>query len=239
MKKTIGSLIVFALALGTLGTVAISNALAEAQVYSIDQLPAAVRTAIEQHAGQQPIAKIKRETEEGVVVYEIEQQVNGQEVEFQVSASGEYLGPEAEDADDDDDGEGAAEDQAEQAVTWDQLPKSVQDGLTAVLGATVPEKLTREVEDGFTTYEAEFETNGTEYSVKLSDTGDTLETEEKIATSSLPDGVVQRLAQIGPNAEVHEVQQVTVTFYEVELKSKGRTHEIRMLANGQRLDDED
>ena len=236
MRKSKGLVIALVLALGAIGTAGISVVLAEdEEVVSLDQVPAAVRATIEQHAGQQPIAKIERETENGAVVYEVEQRVNGQEVEFQVSASGEYLGPEAEEADDDE----GEEDDAEENVAWDELPKAVQDGLATALGGATPEDLTRELEHGLVTYEAEYEANGAEYSVKVSDNGNILESEEKIPASALPTAVVDRLAHIAPNAEIKEVELVTVTFYEIELKSKGKTREMRMFANGQRLDDDD
>jgi len=237
MKERKGLVIALVLALGAIGTAGISVVLAEdEEVVSLDQVPAAVRTTIEQHAGQHPIAKIERETENGAVVYEVEQRVNGQEVEFQVSASGEYLGPEAEEADDDDDGE---EDDAEENVAWDELPKAVQDGLATALGGATPEDLARELEHGLVTYEAEYEANGAEYAVKVSDNGNILESEERISAAELPAAVVDRLAHIAPNAEINEVELVTVTFYEIELKSKGKTREMRMFANGQRLDDDD
>ncbi len=69
---------------------------------SIDEVPAAVRPTIEQYAAQGRITEIERETEDGKVVYEIELDVDGKEVEFQVSAAGDYLGQEDDDDADDD-----------------------------------------------------------------------------------------------------------------------------------------
>ncbi|MCC6695938.1 MAG: PepSY-like domain-containing protein [Candidatus Hydrogenedentes bacterium] len=242
MRITYGLIAALALAAGMMGVLGLSAVFAEEEEeVSLDQVPATVRATIEQHAGQNPIAKIERESEGGQVVYEVEQEVDGKEVEFQVSATGEYLGPEAEEADDDEgeDDENEAEEESEQAVPWDQLPKPVQDGLRAILGTVVPEKVTREDEEGLTEYEAEFTENGTEHSITISENGDVLESEEEIAPSALPAAVVEQLASIAPNAEIKEAELVTVTFYEVELKAHGKTRELRILANGQRLDDDD
>ena len=243
MRITTGVVAALALAVGTMGVLGLSAVFAEEEeVVSLDQVPAAVRATIEQHAGQNPIAKIERESEDGQVVYEVEQEVDGKEVEFQVSASGEYLGPEAEEADDEDEGkddENEAEEESEQTVPWDQLPKPVQDGLRAALGTIVPEEVTREEEEGLTEYEAEYTENGNEHSVSISESGDILESEVEIAASALPAAVIEQLALIAPNAEIKEAELVTVTFYEIELKAHGKTREVRILANGQRLDDDD
>jgi uncharacterized membrane protein YkoI len=229
------SLALTVLVIGAVGTAGISAVLAQEEEVSLDQVPAAVRTTIEEHAGDHAIVEIEREMENGEVVYEVEQMVNGQEVEFLVSASGEYLGVEAEEGDDDN----GEEDEAEVEVAWDQIPKAVQDGLAAVLGGAAPDELTRELEGGVTVYEAEYELNGSEYSVEVSENGDVLESEVEIAPSSLPSAILERLAQSAPDAEIEEVELVTVSFYEVELTSQGKTHEVKMLANGQRLDDDD
>jgi len=102
MRKLHWAVGALAIAAVCITIVGISVVVADEEV-SIEKMPAAVRATIEKHAGQGEIVEIERETEDGQVVYEAEVIVNGEEVEFQVSATGEYLGVEADDDDDDDD----------------------------------------------------------------------------------------------------------------------------------------
>ena len=252
----VGALVLVVLGIGIVGITAV---LADEEV-SLEQVPAAVRAAIEKHAGQGEIVKIERETEDGRVVYEAEVIVNGKEVEFQVSATGEYLGAEAEDEDkdkdededgdedgdededdddEDDDHEGKGAEDEEESVAWNQLPPAVQDALRAALPNVKKAEYARETEDGFVVYEAEYKADGTEHAVKVTEDGQIIETEEQLAPSALPSAIVARLRKQFPDAEIKKAERVVVTFYEIELEAGGKEREIRMFANGQVLDDED
>ncbi|MBI2434371.1 MAG: PepSY-like domain-containing protein [Candidatus Hydrogenedentes bacterium] len=247
--QVVASMLVLA-ALGA-GIVNLSGVLADEKV-SLDQVPAAVKTTIEQHAAQAKIIKIEKETEKGQEIYEVEQKIDGKVVEFQVSAAGKYLGPEAEEGEDDDgedddgdeegdddDDEGEEDDAEETAIAWDQLPKAVQDGLTATLAGKTPGKVTREVEGGMPIFEAEYEAGGAVQSVEVTENGDVVETEKAIPVSALPAAVAARLQRVAPTATVEEASLVTVTLYEVTLKDGEKRREIVLLANGHPVDDEE
>ncbi len=204
---------------------------------SLRQVPAAVRATIEKHAGEGAIVEIEREMEGGQVVYEGEVIVNGKEMEFLISATGEYLGAEVEDEDGDEDEEGEYDD--EESIPWEQLPQAVQDALGKALPDVQITELTQEVEDGFLVYEAAYETNGREHELELTEGGEIIETEEQIAPSSLPPAILARIQDQFPDAKITEAERVVVTFYEIELKAAGKEHEIKILANGRVLEDEE
>ena len=204
---------------------------------SLRQVPAAVRATIEKHAGQGEIVEIEREMEGGQVVYAAEVIVNGKEMEFLISATGEYLGAEVEDEDGDEDEEGEYDD--EESIPWEQLPQAVQDALGKALPDVQITELTQEVEDGFLVYEAAYETNGREHELELTEGGEIIETEEQIAPSSLPPAILARSQDQFPDAKITEAERVVVTFYEIELKAAGKEHEIKILANGRVLEDEE
>ena len=77
---------------------------------ALDQLPAAVKQAIQKEAGDNAIKEIEAKTKDGKTVYEAEWIAGGQEVEIKVSADGQILRKKVEDADDDDDDDDDDED---------------------------------------------------------------------------------------------------------------------------------
>jgi uncharacterized membrane protein YkoI len=88
---------------------------------SLEDLPPAVRAAIEKHAAGGQIKEIEKEIKKEGLVYEAEVLKDGKEFDILVSATGKFLGKEAEeetkhhhekecDEDDDDDGHDKDED---------------------------------------------------------------------------------------------------------------------------------
>ena len=63
---------------------------------SLEDLPPAVRAAIEKHAAGGKITEIEKETVKGILVYEAEVVLDGKESDILVSATGKYLGTEEE-----------------------------------------------------------------------------------------------------------------------------------------------
>lgn len=228
-----GALMVAALGAGIVG---ISGVLADEEV-SLQEVPDAVRATIEKHAGQGEIVEVEREIEDGQVVYEAEVVVDGKELELMISAAGQLLSTGAEEEDDDEDEDG--EDEDEESVTREQLPRAVQDALSKALPDAQIGELTREAEDGFVVYEAGYEANGAEHEAKLTEGGQIIETEERIAPSALPPAVMVRIQASFPDAEIEEAELVTATFYEIELEAGGKEHEIKIFANGQVIEDDE
>jgi len=64
---------------------------------SLDEVPAAVKATILEHAKGGTIEEIERETEDGQVVYEAEVEINGKEYEIEVAADGTLLEIEEDD----------------------------------------------------------------------------------------------------------------------------------------------
>ena len=63
---------------------------------SLDQVPAEVRATLLKFAKGATIDEIERETKNGIVTYEAEWEVNGREIEVELTASGEVIGVEKE-----------------------------------------------------------------------------------------------------------------------------------------------
>jgi len=63
---------------------------------SLEDLPPAVRAAIEKHAAGGKITEIEKGTVKGILVYEAEVVLDGKESDILVSATGKYLGTEEE-----------------------------------------------------------------------------------------------------------------------------------------------
>lgn len=208
---------------------------AEEKHLRIEDVPEAVRATIHTHADGGTIIEIEKEQSGDTPVYEVEIKKGRGRVEFQVSETGEYLGPETDD-DKDGDRDGEDGDENESAVEWSQLPDAVKNGLNTVLNGATAERVTREMEDGRTVYEAEFSADGQTRAVTVSDQGVVLETESEIAADALPEAVA---AQLPDNAEIREAELKTVTFYEIELRVNGKDRELRIRPDGAEVDNDD
>lgn len=66
-------------------------------------LPEAVRATLEKEAPGATIEEIEMEEEDGKVVYEIEVEIDGKEIELEIAADGTLLEKEVDDEDDDED----------------------------------------------------------------------------------------------------------------------------------------
>lgn len=235
-----GSIRIWLLALvvgaGVLGAVVVT---AEGKV-SLQDVPDGVRSTIEKQAAGGRIVEVEKKVEDGVIVYEAEILKDGVESDILVAANGEFLGSEQEEGEHeegDEEEEGDKEDG--ESLSWAQLPQAVQKVLEGRLGGAQPDELESESEDGVVVYEAEYEENGIKRAVKLSENGDVLELEEEVASSNLPAAVLAKLKKKYPGAGIQESEVVVQTFYEVTLEVDGKEHEIKLLANGCLLDDDD
>ena len=237
MKKVYLLFAIAGLAVAALLTAGLATVFAEEEV-SLQQVPEKARATIQEHAGAGKIIKIERETEDSKTIYEAEVDTNGKVVEFQVSEAGEYLGPEAEAEDDEDEEDENGDDADEAAVPLAEVPKPVQDAFNKALAGAQPAKVIRETEDGAVLYEAEYETGGMKRSVKATENGHVVETEQQIAVAELPPAVAEHIKKMAPGAKVKAAQLVTLTLYEIEFEG-GKPGEMQMLANGQELEEED
>lgn len=211
----------------------VSWAFAEEKL-TLDQLPPAVRATIEQHAGQGKIVEAERETEHGQIVYEAEGRVDGRKLEFVVAEDGKLLPTDAED-------EEGERDNGEGVISWQQLPAAVQAALAKIVPTQQIDALTREVEDGFVFFEAEYKTDGLKHATKLTDNGYVVESEQPVSAESLPPAVVAALKKQFKNAEIEESEIVQLTFFEVKVRAGDKKCEVKIQANGHVIaqDDDD
>jgi hypothetical protein len=128
---------------------------------------------------------------------------------------------------------------AEKSTPVEKAPQAVQAALDKELHGAKATSLKREVHDGFAAYEAEYAANGVECSVKLSEDGTTLETEQGVAVSAIPASVTAQIEKQFPKATIKEAQRVVLTFFEVTLDTGGKEREVKMFANGQPVEDDD
>ncbi len=212
----------------------------------LEELPPAVRTALEQHAGGGRIVEVEKEMKGGKVVYEAEVVKDGEEMDIVVSAAGEFLGKEMDDDDgeDEDDGDDADDDGegdgGEQRVSWGDLPDAVRDTLNSDYAGVEFRGLSREVEDGFERYEAAYMEGNKKREIKLSADGHVLESEEKTSYDGLPPAVQGAIDHHFRGAKFEGAETVQVTFYEVALEmADGSEIEVKVLADGQLLEEEE
>ncbi|HEQ60208.1 MAG TPA: hypothetical protein ENN74_01210 [Firmicutes bacterium] len=233
-RAILPGLLPLVMAVGLVGGVGVS---AEEQV-SLEDLPASVRSTIEEYAAGGQIVEVEQEVEDGAIVYEADILKDGVESEIRVAADGRFLGYEQEEGDDEDEGDDDDEDEA--SLAWDQLPPAVQKTLNSMLQGAQPSELVRGDEDGCLVYEAEYEQDGRKRELKVTEQGEVLEIEEEISPADLPAAISAQIQKRFPGAEIKEAESVIRTFYEVELVwEDGEEREVQLFANGCLLDDDD
>jgi len=130
----------------------------EEKEMSLDEVPAAVRSAIETYAAGGKIEEVCRETEGEAVVYEAEVERDSVEYGITVSAEGEILETETE-------------------ITLEDVPAGVKTTLESFGRVGEVEDILKEEEGGKVTYEAEVEMEGAKLELSLSSAGVVLEVE--------------------------------------------------------------
>ncbi len=120
-------------------------------------------------------------------------------------------------------------------LTLGEAPTAIQDAVAAVLGDGTLTRLTNEFENGESFYDAEFEADGQTQSVKLSDSGDVLETAIDVDVVSLPTTVTDALRQRYRRGIIESAQFITTEterLFEVDLKVRGVHRELTLVADG-------
>lgn len=124
-------------------------------------------------------------------------------------------------------------------MDWDKLPLAVQEAITVQLGAERPETITRETDDDLMIYEAAQKVNGRLKEVKVGDNGQVIEVEDTLSVSDLPAVVTATVQKEAPEAQIEEVCLVTYYYYEIMVNKEGEKREVKVLGNGQILEEED
>lgn len=117
-------------------------------------------------------------------------------------------------------------------VQLEQTPSAVQDAFRTLVGGAAASRVERIIDDNLVTFELEFTKNKASASVTLSENGDTVEIENPVHAEALPQAVRGAIEEDYPGAEISEANSVQVFYYEVELKTGGRTREIKVRPTG-------
>jgi hypothetical protein len=120
----------------------------------------------------------------------------------------------------------------EKEVQLADVPAAVKATIEAQKPGQHPKAVSSEKDNGKTVYEAEFESNGKTSSLNIGENGAVLESETEIAIADLPAAVTAAIKSEFAGATVELAENVHVEFYEVEVKTEGKIHEVKILPNG-------
>jgi len=132
--------------------------------------------------------------------------------------------------------------QADEKVAVDKLPPAVVKAIQAKFPGAKIEEAEKEVENGKTVYEVQFDHKGSDYTVSLKEDGTIEEIEREIAEKDLPAAVSATLKAEFPNAKLKEIEEVTkghgeAMTYEVQVAQTGKkTLEVVLDAKGKILE---
>jgi uncharacterized membrane protein YkoI len=126
---------------------------------SLSDLPAPARATIDRLTAGGNIKKLEKEEQDGKVIYDVEANVKGKDVEYDVASDGKVL-------------------TAEESVPYASLPAAVQAAAMKYFGFTKGLIASKEVENGKTFYEVEGKKSGSTIALKLTETGKVVEEEK-------------------------------------------------------------
>lgn len=97
----------------------------------------------------------------------------------------------------------------------------------------------KEISNGSTTYDVEYQVDGQASDVEISESGEVLEIATVIKAGALPEAASKAVARAFPKGTITGAESVQVFFYEVVVNVNGVDREIKVGANGQIADDND
>ena len=155
----------------------------------------------------------------------------GQDVFQSTEAAGEFA-----DFADDDDGV---------RVTLAETPAAVQTAVATLLGTDTLSGLFREIDEGETVYELEWEAAGPPVapnSAKIAEDGTVVERETEIDIATLPAAVTESIAAAYPRGEITEAEILLLPgepqLFEVEVVNRRQIRELVVTPQGEILEDE-
>jgi uncharacterized membrane protein YkoI len=116
-----------------------------------------------------------------------------------------------------------------------KVPPAIESAFKKAYPNAVIKGVDKEKTNGKTYYEVESVDGKTRRDFLYNEDGTVYETEEAIATSTLPEAVSKSVAKEYPKGKITLAEKVTrgdVTEYEVTVKSGKKKHEVRYDANG-------
>lgn len=134
------------------------------------------------------------------------------------------------------------EEEDEEKIQLAEAPAAVQKTLKREAGGADIKKVTREIEDGKATFEAEVKIEGVEYLIRVAADGTLLEKEIEdeddempVKFVDLPASVQKALQREAPGAKLDTVEKLWRegrTLYEVDVAIDGKNYEIVVTAKG-------
>jgi uncharacterized membrane protein YkoI len=119
-----------------------------------------------------------------------------------------------------------AEDEKEEKVPLDKLPKAVVEAVKAKFKGATLVSAEKEKEDGKTVYEVNLKHKGHTIEVTVTPEGKIVSVEKTIAAKDLPEAVAAALKKNYPKATIKKVEELSkddkVTGYEVLLVTAGK-----------------
>ena len=125
----------------------------------LPSIPAPARVTIERLTAGGQIERLEQEEIDGRVVYDVEANVDGKHVEYDIASDGTVL-------------------TTEESVAYDSLPDAVRASSRKYFGSDAELKASKEVEDDKTYYEVEGTKGSAVITLKLTDTGRIVEREK-------------------------------------------------------------
>ena len=123
------------------------------------------------------------------------------------------------------------------------LPPAVERTVVAQSKSTTIRGFSKEIEHGQTLYEVELNVAGRTKDVTIDSTGVVVLVEEEVLLESLPAGVMQGIKAQAGESHIALVERLTkagrVVAYEAHVKRNGKTEEIQVGPNGEKLDHEE
>jgi uncharacterized membrane protein YkoI len=124
---------------------------------------------------------------------------------------------------------------SEKKIQMKDLPPTVQQAVKEQSQGATLKGLTKEVEKGKTTYEAELTVNGHGKDVSFDAAGKVVSVEEEVALTAVPEparAAIQKAAGAGTVKKVESVTENGAAFYEAAISKGGKTSEFKVDAKG-------
>jgi hypothetical protein len=126
----------------------------------------------------------------------------------------------------------------ESQIKLSDTPEAVRAAVTKLTTADQVKKVTRETDEGVTTFEVEYTTDGGDCSAVFSPAGDVLELEKPLK-DALPGPAAEAINKRFKGAEIKGRTSVQKFSYEVQVVVDGKTREVRVDACGRFEDEEE
>jgi len=123
----------------------------------------------------------------------------------------------------------------DEAAELNALPAAVQKTAHAQIGTSKIEEVEDTFEAGQHATEVEYRENGKKMAVVIAKDGALIQKEYRMSPSDAPDVIKKAVAALLPDgriSHIKEVEQKDAKFFEVSVKSSGKSHQLKLDAAG-------